>query len=39
MDVGVDHFLLGARLVGYLAALGVFVVAVAFGVLVVRNWR
>jgi hypothetical protein len=39
MDVVSEQFLWGGRFVGYLAALGVFVVSVAFGVLIVRPWE
>jgi hypothetical protein len=39
MDASVDQFLYGGRLIGYLAALAVFVVSVAFGVLIVRPWE
>jgi UPF0716 family protein affecting phage T7 exclusion len=39
MDVSGEQFIWGGRLIGYLAALGVFVVSVAFGVLVVRPWE
>jgi hypothetical protein len=39
MDVSTEQFLWGGRLIGYLAALGVFVVSMAFGVLVVRPWQ
>jgi hypothetical protein len=39
MDVSTEQFIWGGRLVGYLAALGVFVVSLAFGVLVVRPWE
>jgi hypothetical protein len=38
MDVGTEYFLKGGTLIGYLAALGVFVGSVVFGVLVVRPW-
>ena len=39
MDASIEQFLYGGRLVGYLAALAVFVVSVAFGVLIVRPWE
>jgi hypothetical protein len=39
MDTSIDQFLYGGRVVGYLAALAVFVVSVAFGVLIVRPWE
>jgi hypothetical protein len=39
MDVSTEQFLWGGRLVGYLAALAVFVVSVVFGVLIVRPWE
>jgi hypothetical protein len=39
MDASIDQFLYGGRLIGYLAALAVFVVSVAFGVLIVRPWE
>jgi hypothetical protein len=39
MDLSTEGFLWGGRLIGYLAALGVFVLSVAFGVLVVRPWQ
>jgi hypothetical protein len=39
MDVSTEQFLWGGRIIGYLAALAVFVVSVAFGVLVVRPWE
>ena len=39
MDLSTEQFLWGGRLIGYLAALGVFVLSVAFGVLVVRPWE
>ncbi len=38
MDLSTEHFLWGQTVVGYLIALGVFVGAVLFGVLVVRPW-
>jgi UPF0716 family protein affecting phage T7 exclusion len=39
MDVSTEQFLWGGRLIGYLAALGVFVLSAVFGVLVVRPWE
>jgi|RhiMetdeSRZDD1v2_1073273.scaffolds.fasta_scaffold40133_5 hypothetical protein len=39
MDLSTDQFLRGWTAVGYLAAAGVFVVAVLFGALIVRPWR
>ena len=39
MDLSTEQFLWGGRLIGHPAALGVFVLSVAFGVLVVRPWE
>jgi hypothetical protein len=39
MDASTEQFLWGGRMIGYLAALGVFVLSVVFGVLVVRPWE
>lgn len=39
MDVSTDQFLWSWSAVGYLAAFGVFVVAVLFGALIVRSWQ
>lgn len=39
MDLSTEQFLWGQTVVGYLAALGVFVGAVLFGVLIVRPWK
>jgi UPF0716 family protein affecting phage T7 exclusion len=39
MDLGMHDFLWSGTALGYLAAIGLVVAAIAFGVLIVRPWQ